>query len=110
MVDDLLTFSKDPEKIICPIQELFGYELKNLGVPDYYSGADIEFNKDKGYWEMSVNTYINNVTTRLESLLNVTLQNYGSPLEVGNHPEMDETAILFGEEISIYQMLIGCAQ
>jgi hypothetical protein len=53
---------------------------------------------------------INNVTTRLESLSDVTLKNYGSPLEAGNHPEMDETYIFFGEEISIYQMLIGCAQ
>jgi hypothetical protein len=56
MVNNLLIFSKDPEKIIHPIQELFGYELKNLGVPNYYSGADIEFKKEKVYWEMSAKT------------------------------------------------------
>jgi hypothetical protein len=56
MADNLLIFSKDPEKIKHPIQELFGYELQNLGVPDYYSGTDIEFNKENGYWEMSAKT------------------------------------------------------
>jgi hypothetical protein len=42
--------------------------------------------------------------------LDATLKNYGSSLEVVDHPEMDETDILFGEEISIYPILIGCAQ
>jgi hypothetical protein len=31
-------------------------------------------------------------------------------MEVGDHPECDETDLLVGSEIAIYQMLIGCAQ
>ena len=31
-------------------------------------------------------------------------------MEAGDHPEVDDTDMLYGSEISIYQMLIGCAQ
>ena len=59
---------------------------------------------------MSAKTYIDTVTTKLEKLLEVKLKNYGSPMEVGDHPELDESDLLFGKDISIYQMLLGCAQ
>ena len=38
------------------------------------------------------------------------LKCYGSPMEPGDHPELDETDLLYGAEITRYQMLIGCAQ
>ena len=31
-------------------------------------------------------------------------------METGDHPEMDETDLLIGSDIPIYQMLLGCAQ
>jgi hypothetical protein len=59
---------------------------------------------------MSANTYIKNITERIEKLLQCTLKNYGSPMESGDHPEVDESDLLPPSDIPIYQMLIGCAQ
>ena len=59
---------------------------------------------------MSAKTYIKNVTDRIEKVMECTLKNYGSPMETGDHPEMDESDLLLATEIPIYQMLLGCAQ
>jgi len=109
IVDDLLILSKNPQTIIAALTEIYGYELKGVGTPEYYSGADVEQDKDTGYWKMSAKTYIKNVTDKIEKLLEVKLKNYGSPMEVGDHPELDESDFLYGRDISIYQMLIGSA-
>ena len=61
-------------------------------------------------WEISAKTYLKNVTDKIKKLLDTKLQNYGSPMDVGDHPEMDESDLLPPDQVSIYQMLIGCAQ
>ena len=38
------------------------------------------------------------------------MKNYGSPMETGDHPEVDEMDFLYGDDIAKYQMLVGCAQ
>jgi hypothetical protein len=109
-VDDILVFSKRPQDIIEPLKNRFKYELKGVGEPEYYNGANICKNPVTGCWEFSGKTYIKNVCEKIEKLLGVNLKNYGSPMEVGDHSEMDETDLLPPEQIPIYQMLIGCAQ
>jgi len=110
IVDDLLIMSKSPETITGTLSELFGYELKGLGTPEYYSGADMEYIPETDSWAMSAKTYINSISEKIEKLLEVKLKNYGSPMEVGDHPELDESDLLYGRDISLYQMLLGCAQ
>ena len=39
MVDDLLNLIKEPGLIVKSLQEIWGYELKGVGDPEYYSGA-----------------------------------------------------------------------
>jgi hypothetical protein len=107
LVDDILIYSKEPEEIIKILETL--YDLKGIGLPDYYSGADWSCDKD-GDICLSAKTYVKNVCEKIEKLLDVKLKNYGSPLEPGDHPEMDETDLLTGEEISLYQMLVGSGQ
>lgn len=109
IVDDLLIFSKNPEEIIEPLQEIYGFELKGVGEPEYYSGADVKKNDD-GTWEISARTYIKGVTERIEKLYERKLKCYGSPMEKDDHPELDDSDFLQGDEITRYQMLIGCAQ
>ena len=109
IVDDLLIFSQDPEAIIKTLENNYKYKLGGVGVPEYYNGADISFN-DNGYAQMSAKTYIKNVIERIEKLLECTLKNYGSPMDPGDHPELDESDLLPQQEVAIYQMLIGCAQ
>ena len=38
------------------------------------------------------------------------MKNTGSPLDAGDHSEMDDTDLLVPGEIPIYQMMIGCLQ
>jgi len=99
IVDDLLIMSRYPQTIIHTLSDVYGYELKGVGVPSYYSGANIDLDKETGYWKMSAQTYIENVTSKIEKLLDVKLNNYGSPMETGDHPELDETDLLCGKDI-----------
>jgi len=70
----------------------------------------VEFDRVSNSWSMSARTYIKNVTEKIEALLDVRLKCYGSPMESGDHPETDDSDLLFGKDISSYQMLIGSAQ
>ena len=105
-VNDLLVFSKDPEEIMDQIK----YKKKNVGPPQYYNGADMTINPELGYWQISAKTYIKNTCEKIESLFDIKLKNYGSPMETGDHPEVDESDLLDPEETTKYQMLVGCAQ
>ena len=110
MVDYLLIFRKEPGLIVKSLQEIWGYDLKGVGEPEYYSRADIEYGKDKKFWTVSAKTYINSVCDRIEKLTKTTLKNYGSPLDAGGHIETENTYILPPNNISVYQMLIGSLQ
>ena len=110
ITDDLLVFSKEPNDVLGPLQEVCGYTLKGIGIPEYYSGGDIWKENNGKYWALGAKTYIRNVCERIERLLEIKLKNYGSPMASGDHPEQDDTDILFGADVSIYQMLIGSAQ
>ena len=100
-------FGPTPATVLNTLRGL--YELKSAGQPMYYIGADI-FRDEEGNACVSAVTYIKNVCDRIEKLMEVKLKNIGSPLEAGDHPEMDESDLLYGEEITKYQMLCGCAQ
>jgi hypothetical protein len=110
IVDDLLVFSHEPNTVIQPLQEIYGYTLKGVGVPEYYNGADVEYNEKTKCWSMSAKTYIKNITQKIEELLEIKLKCYGSPMMTNDHPELDESELLIGRDVSIYQMLIGSAQ
>ena len=66
IVDDLLIFSKNPAAILEPLEEVFGYELKGVGTPEYYNGADFSFTPE-GFPLMSAKTYIKNMVDRVEN-------------------------------------------
>jgi hypothetical protein len=66
--------------------------------------------KTTGLWSMSVKTYLKNVIDKIEGLLIVHLKNYESPMGPDEHPEEDDSELLLAREVSIYQILIGCAQ
>ena len=66
IVDDLLVFSKDPHSILGPLEDVYGFELQGVGVPEYYSGADIRWNENAKSWEWMSKTYVSNVCSRIE--------------------------------------------
>ena len=59
---------------------------------------------------MSAKTYIKISINQIEKLTETTLKNYGSPLDPGNHPEMDDTYLFPPNDLSLYHMLIGSLQ
>jgi len=103
-VDDIVMISRDPEFILKQLQSL--YELKGVGSPEYYSGADI-YVDNEGFTCVSAKTYIKNICNKIETTYDVELKNYGSPMEAGDHPECDESEILGEEEKRKFQMLSG---
>ena len=72
MVDDILVFSKDPESRIEPIKDINGYELQGFGIPEYYSGADIVYDKSRQCWTVSAKTYIKMFAAKLKNYLMYT--------------------------------------
>ena len=91
------------------MKEKYGYQFKGVGKLEYYNRADFLFTRE-GFPVMHCKTYVTNVCDRIEKVLGIKLKYYGSPMEVGDHPENDETDFLASGDITIYQMLIGCAQ
>ena len=60
-VDDILIWSKDPMTVIKSLENI--YSLKNVGIPEYYLGGNVEFLGDS--WKnqdlrlaISARTYI----------------------------------------------------
>jgi len=109
-VDDLLVIGHNTMETIEKFKEL--YPLKGVGKPEYYLGGDVEEVEVDGKkaWALSAKTCLKNVCDKIERLYEVKLRNYGSPLEAGYHPEIDETPLLSPNEVTKYRMLIGCAQ
>ena len=107
--DDLLVFSKQALSILRGLESLF--PLKGVGKPEFYLGGDVTtLCTANGYSNaFSAKTYIKNVCDKIERLFDVTLRNYGSPLEGGYHPELDTSELLTGSDVSKYRMLIGSA-
>ncbi len=106
-VDDLLVFSRNAAEIIDIFQALYG--VKSVGFPEYYNGGDVYEDKD-GKLCISAKTYLKQVCDKIEKLMDVTLKCYGSPLDNGDHPEMDDSDILGEDQVQHYQMLCGSAQ
>ena len=110
-VDDLLIFSKNAMEIIKQLEKR--YELKGTGVPEYYLGGNIEeidwkqSPKGKTY-ALSARTYIKNITEKIEKMFETELRHSQSPMDSSYKPEIDETELLSGIEVTKYQMLIGC--
>ncbi len=70
-VDDVIFVSKDPMQQIRIVE--FEYQLKGVGVPEYYLEGDMELGKD-GKMSWSAKTYIKNVTDRIEKLFETCLK------------------------------------
>ena len=81
IVDDLLILSKDPQPILDTLTELYGYELKGVGIPEYYNGANIAQDPKTNLWTVSAHTYITNVVDRVKKTLNVQIRPYDAPME-----------------------------
>ena len=110
--DDVLVASKNAKGVMDELQKT--YILKGVGIPDYYLGAEYgrikaEYTKKGTTSTWSAKTFITNVLDKIERIFGV-LRTYTTPMDPDYYPELDESPILSGEEVSKYRMLTGSAQ
>ena len=110
-VDDLALSMENGRAFLDKLQKPidaggYGYKIKCDGPLTYHLGCDYYRDKDgtlayqpKKYIEKMMETYVR--------LFNTNPTPYTSALPPGDHPELDESPLLEGPDITIYLSLIG---
>ena len=70
----------------------------------------MEYDTELECWTIFEKTYIKTLFNKIKKLFDIKLKNYISPMEIGDHPDMDESELLDQEQIAQYKMLIGSVQ
>ena len=102
-VDDLLIWSRKPADIIKTFEEDF--ELKGVGIPEYYLGGNVEF-LDEHWTKENVNMgfsskpYIQNLIPKFEALFEKTFKPIKTPMANDCHPELDDSPLLSDDDAS----------
>ena len=108
-VDDLLIAAKDPSSITKVLEEQHLFKLKGTGPLQYHLGCDY-FKDDFGTLCFGPRKYIAKMIDQFERMYGFKPKEYSSPLEKGDHPEIDTSAELNQDGIKIYQSMIGSLQ
>ena len=108
-VDDLLIVSKDPKIIIDNLTIEHKFKLKGTGPISFHLGCDF-FRDADGVLCYAPRKYIEKTLDNFERLFGKKPKHYSSPLEKGDHPELDTSPLLDFDDIKIYQSLIGSLQ
>jgi hypothetical protein len=110
-VDDILLWSKDPMTVIKELEKT--YMLKSVGIPEYYSGGNVEFlgeawkNQGLGL-AISTKTYIQNVIPKFEGLFGKEFKPIKTPVSEGYHPGVDDSPLCTEDDSAKYRSIIGC--
>ena len=108
-VDDLAICLPDPQAIIDLLTETYGYKLKGTGPISYHLGCDY-FRDDDGTLCSAPRKYIEKMIDSYVQMFGQKPKEATSPLERGDHPELDTSPELDAEGIKKYQSLIGSLQ
>jgi hypothetical protein len=101
-VDDLEIASKDPEAILNTLMGKYEFKLKDLAT--YHLGCEF-YRDDEGVLNQSARKYIDKMVDNYTRMFKAP-KKFSSPLEKGDHPELDDSEELEIDEIKIYQSLI----
>ena len=109
-VDDLALALKDPQAFVDILMNKYKFKLKGTGEISFHLGMDF-FRDEDSVLCVSPKKYLKKILTWYERSFGETPQkNIHSPLEKGDHPELDTTEILDQDGISKYQSMIGQLQ
>ena len=108
-VDDLEIASKDPQQILDDLMKIYKFHLKGSGPLEFHLGCDFFRDRD-GVLCQSPKKYIQRMVDNYSRLFGKQPRHYKTPLERGDHPELDDSEFLDADEIKIYQSLIGSLQ
>jgi hypothetical protein len=105
-INDLLIEARDPGEIIQALEESHKFKLKGVGPLTYHLGCD--FRDKDGTLCYEPRKYMSKIMDQYENVFGCKPNEYPSPLEKGDHPEIDDTDELDSKRIKRYQALIGC--
>ncbi len=109
-VDDVIIASKDPKGICESLSVEHKLKLKGTGPISFHLGCDF-YRDDDGTLCMAPKAYIERMVTAYEQMFGEKPRHtVTSPLEKGDHPELDTSEELDVEGIKKYQSLIGAMQ
>ena len=108
-VDDLAIACKDSAEIIRQLREVYNYGIKGDGPIEYHLGGNFDRDPD-GTLAYSPKKYIQCMMDNYKTMFGELPKEQTSPLEKGDHPEMDMTEELDQDGIAKYQSLIGALQ
>ena len=108
-VDDIMIAASEPSEIITALQTKYHFKLKGVGPLEYHLGCDY-FRDTDGTLCFGPRKYIDKMVEQYERLFGTKPKEYTSPLEKGDHPEVDTSEELDANGIKIYQSMIGSLQ
>jgi hypothetical protein len=109
-VDDLGLALKQPQDFIDALQNKYKFKLKGTGPISFHLGMDFSRDSD-GTLCIAPLKYIEKMVSNYERVFGETpKKNVTSPLEKGDHPELDTSELLDAQGIALYQSLIGALQ
>ena len=108
-VDDLIIISKECKAIIDALEGPYKFKLKGTEPIKFYLGCNYYRDKD-GVLCYEPRQYIEKMLQNYERIYGELPKKVQSPLEKGDHPELDTSDLLEEDDIKIYQSLIGALQ
>ena len=110
-VDDLCIAAKNPQEICDTLTQKYKYKLKGVGTLSFHLGCDF-FRDQENTLCFGPKRYIKKMLESYKSpnMFNDSPQKARSPLEKGDHPELDDTDFCSHEDTKKYQSMIGALQ
>lgn len=108
-VDDLCIAAKNPQAIVDFLEKDCKYKLKGTGPIKFHLGCDF-FRDEDGVLCFAPKRYIDKMIDTYERLFGCKPKPYTSPLEKGDHPELDMSEELDEDGVKKYQSLVGAMQ
>jgi hypothetical protein len=108
-VDDLAIAAKDAKSIIDTLTDKYNFKLKDSGPIKFHLGCDYYRDKHNTLC-LQPKKYIEKMISAYEMMFGSKPKYYTSPLEKGDHPELDTSDLLGPDDTQKYQSLIGSLQ
>ena len=101
---------KDPKSFVDVLEKKHKFKTKGTGPISFHLGMDFHRDDDNTLCISPVK-YIEKLIKNYEKLFGETpKQMYSSPIEKGDHPELDTSELLDAKGIALYQSMIGALQ
>ena len=106
-VDDLAFVVRKPKEFVRELENKYKYRLKGTGSILFHLGCDF-FRDEDGTLCIAPRKYIDRMIDRYKNMFGEKPRTcYKSPLEKGDHPELDNTEFLDPMGVQKYQSLIS---